>query len=149
MTALEVWPASIPPPLLGRDAWACWLYEADERGHVSKPPYQARSPYERAWPSSPETWAPFAEAYRTYQDHAPRFEGISFALHEAWGIVGIDLDHISEHFEDCARIVEELHSYTEISPSGDGLRVFEFGTLPPGRRVREGVEMYQTKRFLT
>jgi len=146
---LEVRRDLIPRELKAIDAWACWRCAEDERGHVSKPPFQAAWPHERAWPSSPETWATFEDAYATYRRSGGRFSGVSFALNEAWGIVGIDLDHVSENLGTAAHICEILDSYTEISPGKDGFRVFVKGYLPPGRRVREWVEVYQAKRFLT
>lgn len=145
---LEVRRESIPRELKAIDAWAVWHCEADDRGHVSKPPYQAAWPHERAWPSSPETWASFEDAYAAYRRSAGRWSGVSFALAD-WGIVGIDLDHVSEHLAEAARIVEILDSYTEITPGKDGFRVFVKGYLPPGRRIREWIEVYQVKRFLT
>ncbi len=145
---LAVNPDGIPRELRAIDAWACWRYEADDSGRISKPPYQARYPDERAYASHPETWAPFDDAYYTYRSGRSRFGGISFAVHEH-GIVGIDLDHVSEHLETAARICEQLGSYTEITPGRDGFRIFCFGWLPPGRRIREWIEFYSAKRFLT
>jgi len=66
--------------------------------------------------------------------------------------VGIDLDDVYQ-----AGVLDELAqqeamglgTYTEISPSGQGLRLFVQGTLPR-QGIRHGpVEAYQTARFLT
>lgn len=145
---LEVQPGGIPLELKQIDSWAVWRYEADDRGHVSKPPYQANNPRERAYASSPETWATFDQALERYTSSRGYFCGISFALND-WGIVGVDLDHVSEHLAEATRICELLDSYTEITPGRDGFRIFVHGWLPPGRRIREWVEVYQAKRFLT
>src|SRR3954447_1602651 len=144
---LKVQAWMIPPQLRHHQAWAVWQYEY-EHNRWSKPPYiPGAQPAEKAEPSNPETWRSFEEAYRAYLDGD--WAGVSFALDERWGIVGVDLDHTSEHKADAARIVHDLDSYTEVTPSGDGYRIFVKGTLPEGRRRRDWVEMYTRKRFLT
>jgi putative DNA primase/helicase len=40
-------------------------------------------------------------------------------------------------------------TYCEISASGDGLRLFLFGTLPPQDRKEGDIEVYSDKRFLS
>jgi putative DNA primase/helicase len=40
-------------------------------------------------------------------------------------------------------------TYCEISASGDGLRLFLFGTLPPLDRKEGDIEVYSDKRFLS
>jgi primase-polymerase (primpol)-like protein len=151
---LGVVPAQIPGQLRYHRAWACWRYEYDN-DRWSKPPYiPDTDPPQKAEPSDAETWRSFEEAYRAYHD-APvsalpgGWDGISFALDERWGIVGVDLDHVSEHRADAERILRDLNSYTERTPGRDGLRVFVRGLLPEGRRRRDWVEMYTRKRFLT
>jgi primase-polymerase (primpol)-like protein len=46
--------------------------------------------------------------------------------------------------------VRQLDTYTEVSPSGTGLRMFAFGTIPKAlKRSAQGLELYKTGRFLT
>ena len=149
--AVDRW--TIPQELRNHHAWACWRYSYDlERW--SKPPYQPDSGA-RAEASDPSTWATFDDAYEAYhQGDGPAgggraYDGVSFALDLRWGIVGVDLDHVSEHRQDAERIVRALDSYTEYSPSRDGYRIFLKGSLPEGRRRRGWVEMYSQRRFLT
>ena len=123
---LKVQPWMIPPILRHHQAWAVWRYEM-EKGRWSKPPYIPGSlPPEKAEPSNPETWRDFTDAYEAYLQPSPispldaslngSWAGVSFALDERWGIVGVDLDHTSEHKADAARIVHDLDSYTEVTP---------------------------------
>lgn len=68
--------------------------------------------------------------------------------------VGIDLDKCrdphSGRIEPWAKaIVKRLDSYTEISPSGTGLRIFIRGTLPAHGRRKGHIEIYSQARFLT
>jgi putative DNA primase/helicase len=46
-------------------------------------------------------------------------------------------------------IVQRLNSYTEISPSGTGLRIFLEAKLPPQDRKIGKIECYETGRYLT
>jgi len=48
-------------------------------------------------------------------------------------------------------IIRAINSYTEISPSGAGVRIFCYGKLPPGRRKNGNVEMYDesSPKYLT
>ena len=70
------------------------------------------------------------------------------------GWVGVDLDKCRDPetgiIEPSAlAIIEKLHSYTEISPSGTGVHVYLNGQLPPGRRRKGVVEMYGEARYFT
>jgi len=44
--------------------------------------------------------------------------------------------------------VKHLHSYTERTPAGDGLRIFLEGCLPLGGRRRENLCFFEAKRFV-
>ncbi|MCP4542641.1 MAG: hypothetical protein GY832_36425, partial [Chloroflexi bacterium] len=63
------------------------------------------------------------------------------------------LDHCTGEFgilEPWAlRIVQEMNSYTEWSPSGHGVHIFVRATLPPQGRKKGNVEMYDRLRFFT
>lgn len=148
---VERW--QIPPELRYRDQWAAWHYEQGPTGSWSKPPYNPRTG-ERAEPSDPQTWSSFDEALEAYLSRATPnsggrpYDGVSFALAPTGGLVGIDLDHVSEHPREAQIITRALNSYAEYSPSRDGIRLFVRGSLPEGRRRRDWVEMSQ-RRFLS
>lgn len=71
------------------------------------------------------------------------------------GIVGVDLDDCLSDAGElepwAAEIVERLGSYSEISPSGKGLRIFVNGRLPHNALGRKSgkLEIYCGKRYLT
>src|SRR5262249_41360839 len=46
-------------------------------------------------------------------------------------------------------VVEALDTYTEVSPSGTGLRFFALGALPPHGRKKGKFEVYETGRYVT
>jgi putative DNA primase/helicase len=143
--------AAIPQALKERPAWVCWRYE-QRRGKRTKVPYVAQpGPPQKAKSDTPTTWRTYAEAVR----QASRFDGVGIMLAE--GLAGADLDNSLD--EEGAikpwaeEIVNELSSYTEISPSGRGLKVFFLGEVPPGgnrRKIADGeLELYSAKRFFT
>jgi primase-polymerase (primpol)-like protein len=92
-----------------------------------------------------------------------RFDGIGFVL-TGEDLVALDLDRCIATGRDGAvragdlggidpwarAIARELDSYTELSPSGHGLRVFVRATLPPGLGNRRGCfEVYDRARYVT
>jgi primase-polymerase (primpol)-like protein len=86
-----------------------------------------------------------------HKDHLP---GVGFMFHPDDGLAGADLDGCRDpetgRIESWAlEIVEELDSYTEASPTGTGLKMFVRGELPPGRRRKGPIEMYDRGRFFT
>lgn len=101
----------------------------------------------------PSTWGSFSQAFGAYAKGG--YDGIGFEFHNN-NIVGVDLDHVIDPKtgtlrEDARRVVDELDSYTEISPSGTGLHIIAFGNIPvKGRKHSQlGFEMYQAARYFT
>lgn len=78
--------------------------------------------------------------------------GLGIILSESESITVLDLDNcISEGEIDewAAGIIERFDAYTELSPSGKGIRVIFFGSKP-GSKCRKGhIEIYNCKRFVT
>ena len=112
-----------PPELRALDHWLVWRYEMQNR-KPTKVPYDAKHPQRPASSTNPATWAPFETAVETAQ--AADIDGIGFAI-EGTGYVALDLDRcLNEHGEPhqaAIEIIDELDSYTEVSPSGRGLRI--------------------------
>jgi primase-polymerase (primpol)-like protein len=143
---------NIPKELKDRPQWVLWKGEwLPDKGKYSKVPYSAKTG-EKASSTNPSTWSSFTHTVKTYQGTSVYLGG-GFVLTESDPFVGIDLDHCVRPdgiIEDWAMAaVESFNSYTEISPSGTGLRIFIKGTLPPGGRKKGNVEVYATGRFLT
>jgi primase-polymerase (primpol)-like protein len=83
-----------------------------------------------------------------------RLPGVGFMLHPNDGLAGIDQDDCRDPETGAVEpwateIVRGLGSYAEVSPSQRGLRAFVLGELPPGRRRKGRIEMYDRGRFLT
>lgn len=139
--------ARLPLELRESTRAVVWRLERRE-GRLTKVPYQPRHPERRASVTAPHTWASFAEALAVAQ--AGRADGMGVVL--GADLTGVDLDHClmaSALTDEAFGIVRVLDSYTETSPSGTGVHVLVHGTLPPGRRRRGMLEMYDAGRFFT
>ena len=136
---------NIPDALVILPQWVCW----GAKGKPRKMPFDPRtgSP---AKAGQPETWADFQTAAQAVE--AGRFEGVGFEFDAAGCVVGIDFDHCL-HDGKCDPWVEtwvkKLDSYTEISPSGEGLHVFCSAHLPGQAIKRKEAEMYDRGRYFT
>lgn len=130
------------------------LYRLEERnGKLTKVPYSPRSPETRASSTDRRTWGSLREARECLE--LGGFDGLGFVLTPEDPFSAADLDGCVDpetgEIEPWAQeIVEELDSYTEISPSGTGLHIFVRGELPPGRRGwGNGHGLYDQGRFFT
>lgn len=97
------------------------------------------------------TWGTFEDAMEMVQ--ARKAAGIGFELGD--GICGVDIDHCMDDGEPSAfakDLIERLQSYTEISPSGNGIHILCKGKLPDREGRRDsmlGLEMYDQARYFT
>lgn len=104
--------------------------------------------------NQPAAWLGFDTARKSF--NPSRFSGIGVLMQAASGLVGIDLDDVSELLkasEPLRKIISRARDekiYCESSPSGSGLRLFVIGTLPnnSGRKLG-GIELYSDIAFLT
>jgi putative DNA primase/helicase len=154
---LPVRKEGIPRELWDRPQWVMWKGKPRDGkpGKLDKIPYQPRAEEAKlASSTDPSTWATAGAAVTIYEQ-VGGYEGIGFVPTSDDPFVGIDLDDCREpstgRVEPWAEaIVDALQSYTEVSPSGTGLRIIAKGKLPPeGRRKNGPIEMYETSRFLT
>ena len=135
---------NIPLELRDQRSWVLW-----RAAEQKKVPYDPRTGH-RASCSDPETWVSFEEAIAAYQGGG--YDGIGFQLTPP--VVGIDLDGCRDPEsgfidEGAMTIIKQLESYTEVSPSGRGVHILVTGTLPPGRRRTQGIELYDRDRYVT
>ena len=130
--------------------WLCWRIE-ERDGKPTKVPYSPLTG-EKASTTDPQTWASYPEAVEAYREHG--YGGIGFAFGEDDPFCGVDLDGClnpeAGEIEGWAQeIMEELDSYTEISPSGKGVHVLLRATLPEGRNRKGRFEAYDRGRYFT
>jgi hypothetical protein len=141
---------NIPEQLRQCPRWVVWRREKRHR-KFTKVPYNARTG-KKASSTDRATWSTFAEATAAYA--TGRYSGIGFVLSDDDGIFGIDLDKCRNRetgaLEPWAQDeVNGMKTYTEGSPSGDGVHMFGIGKLPPGGRRKGRIEVYESARYLT
>lgn len=147
---------NIPEYLRQKGLFCLWKYEPDENGRITKMPYKPNRPQERAKSNVPATFAPLNIAAA----RSNGFEGLGIGIFGE--VAGIDIDHCLNDgalSKMAADIMETMDAYTEISPSGTGLRIL---FLAPGfqydkekyyiKNSDDGLEIYiagMTQRYLT
>ncbi|MBO0912426.1 MAG: hypothetical protein J2P13_11590 [Acidobacteria bacterium] len=125
---------ALPDELKVLPIWLVWEYRLKDR-EWSKVPLIADGSGRFAKTNDPKTWRTYAEALKHVRD------GIGLRFVEPYCGVDLDLcrDPKTGAIADWAmKIVRFFNSYTEISPSGEGLHViFKLGEpLPSGTRKR-------------
>jgi hypothetical protein len=147
-------PSNVPPALRQRPQWVCWKY-IERNGKATKVPIDARSG-RTASCTDPSTWATLEEAVQS-SSMDTSLAGVGYVFSDDDPFAGIDLDDCLEDglLVPAAReIVGWMGSYTEVSPSGRGVKIFIIGTKPDGAGCRskavEGfkeIEVYDQSRF--
>lgn len=146
---------NIPSAMKARDQWVCWALEEHD-GKPTKVPKRADTGG-NAKSTGPATWASFDNAMAACEQFG--FTGIGFAFADDRAFTGLDLDHVlvdGRVAEEYAWVIDAADTYTEVSPSGDGLHLFFLGGKPEGKtkckhNQPDGrvVEMYDHARFFT
>ena len=151
---MSVFCDNIPDELKNREQWVCWKLEK-RNGKNTKVPKRADTGG-NAKSTNPDTWTDFETAIAGCEKYG--FDGVGFVFAGNCEITGLDLDHVlvdGKVAEEYAWIIGAADTYTEVSPSGDGLHLFFLGGKPesehckrtqPDKRV---VEMYDHDRFFT
>ena len=145
----------VPDDLRELDRWVLWRYE-QRKGEPTKVPYSVNG--KLASSADPSTWSDFDAVMACWCRFPNRYAGIGFVFLRGDGFVGIDLDDCLDD-SGCVKrwasgIVETFgDTYMEVSPSGDGIKIWARGSLPanlPGVKVEDGqIEMYWHSRYFT
>lgn len=122
--------------------WLLWKAEPTKKdpNKLGKVPYQANG--RKAQKNNPDHWCTFEQAKAAYLKDG--FDGIGVAFIRADYLTCVDLDD----FEDINNIPVDKHnltqySYTEFSPSGNGLHIWIKGKKPEWVGTnKNGVEFY-------
>lgn len=150
-TPLPVIPANIPEPLKSCPQWVCWKYVWEEgkegkQGKWTKPPFQPNG--YKASKTNPLHYSEFTEVLAAYEEGG--FDGIGFVLTANDPFVAIDIDHCFDDnglTAEAAGIIKTMDSYTERSPSGEGIRIFVTGTI--SRNIHKAIEIYAHGSYVT
>ncbi|QDT69927.1 hypothetical protein MalM25_28710 [Planctomycetes bacterium MalM25] len=127
--------------------WMQWKPVDRGGSKPTKVPYQSNGSL--ASSTNPSTWSPY-EAVTTADGGR-----LGFALGDGWA--GVDLDNVivdGELLPWAEQLVEQLDSYAEVSPSGNGVKIFlktdlqlsgKNGSHPDGGSI----EVYGAGRYFT
>lgn len=160
----------IPQEIQSRGRFCLWRYE-DKDGRKTKMPYSVTQPGQRVngekdSPAYKAHFGSFSEALSLAGQSEILcgfpVDGLGIDIGSGSTIAGIDIDHCLGQFKKpspmAADILRIMQTYSEISPSGEGLRLFF--TVPQGFRFDKlryyiqygGLEVYipgMTRRYLT
>jgi primase-polymerase (primpol)-like protein len=154
--------ANIPQELKRNDHWVLWK-TIIRAGKPTKVPYQTSGAESDS--TDPNKWSPYADVVAAYQKGG--YDGIGYVFDALDPYAGIDLD-------DCLNadgsikpkaqaICESVDSYSEISPSGKGIKIFLKAKNPVNIQKKDGkfqqgfsskkpeleIEIYYGSRFFT
>lgn len=148
---------NIPHTLTAQPCWVLWSYAAKD-GKWTKIPKQPSGM--NASTANPATWSSFDTVCAAYQSGG--FDGIGIVLSgepldNGLYLVGFDFDHCLVHGVLDAvpcKTVQQLDTYTEISPSGEGIRIFllhdkAIPSCKTNKLDGKSREVYSCGRYLT
>ena len=135
---------SIPVELRLDGRWCVWKAspKSHKPGKFDKVPHGPKGQISTA---DPGQWLDFHGAKALYEDRPGEFNGVGILVEEGSNLVFVDVDGLDQ-------LPEGLPStYTERSPSGNGLRAVYLTPDPPTRDITKPVEIYSghSRRFVT
>ena len=156
----------VPATLKSLTNWIWWRLEQNKDGGYTKVPYVAGNWNRHASSTDASTWTSFDEAIQGIELSSAG--GIGFVvggLAAEKKIVAFDLDGCrnpgtGELTMWAQSLIAEIGSYTEITPSETGVRIWAIGDLPDGPRVfhldpaagfgdKVQIEVFDTGRYFT
>ncbi len=143
-------PNAIPRELWQYKQFVGWKYIDRGKAKPDKCPINPHN-LSNAGSTWPNTWADIRTAVATYQTE-PSLAGIGYVLTANDPYVMLDLDnciYYGEPNEFASRILNQLRTYAERSPSGNGLRLLVHCRHQPDAIKRPEIELYSKERFAT
>jgi|GEM_PF-5453236 len=135
---------NIPLELKTYKQWVLYKITADKR----KLPLSITG--KSASTTDPNDWSSFDDCLNAYTEGG--YDGLGFVFTKADPFCGVDLDHciVNNKFnQETLKIINNLKSYTEISPSGDGLHIIAKAKLSGSGINTKEVEIYDQGRYFT
>ena len=139
----------IPKKLMHLDQWVVWQKKPREGNKDQKIPFNPKNG-KLASVTDPDTWGSFKEAKKMYGNG--NYNGIGFVLTNKDNIVGIDLDKCfvnDKLLPEYEELINILGTYTEISPSGKGIRCFIRADADFTGFRNGNYEIYNCDRYLS
>ena len=157
MTTTTLRIENIPDALQEQPRWLAWRFETRDDKETKVP----MSPATRrlADVTDPDCWTDFADCLSSVNRQGGYFSGIGFALGDGWA--GVDFDdcrdpETGELHPAALEMIRALDSYSEVSPSGEGVKVFlraDLGDRKGHKKLNMpwggDIEVYWTARYFT
>ena len=140
----------IPEELRRLRQWVVYRLEPNHDGKPTKKPYQPKSTRNLASSTNAATWGTYEDACEALERDIT-LSGIGFVFTAGDDYCGIDLDHCivdGKVTKGAQRVVDALKSYSEYSPSGDGIHVIVKAAVDKGRKNSK-LEIYSSGRYFT
>ena len=147
-------PQNIPADLKAIKGWVLWVVKEKANAQpdkFEKVPFYPSGQLRKGTQGSEEDrtqLGTFDEALAEFNE-SPLYAGLGLAMLQDWGLVAFDGDGCLNEMEEIEADVDELTqgTYTEVSPSGKGIRAFFTGTHPTARNGKR--EIYSKTQFVT
>jgi len=148
-------PTNIPPEIQPHFCWINFAY-ANRLGQLKKPPIDSRGypidPLEKKIDGK-LTHRHFQSFERSIQrfHQESMVAGVGYVLTGEHRVTAVDLDHclIDGQLTDFAKnVIRLVNSYTEISPSGSGIRILCYADPLPSV-VTGDIEIYSSDRYVS
>lgn len=150
-------PAPFPPELLTRQQWLIWRFvQKPGQKKPSKMPYYASGAVRTGIQGSEEdrrALVDYGSAVAALHQH--QADGLGFAFLPNDGLIGIDIDAAlnddvpAERRERAERIIIACGSYTEYSPSMNGVHIIASGNTETFKSNELGIEVFCGRQFFT
>lgn len=143
--------SSVPEPLRDVDRWL--NYKLSERdGKTTKIPKRPLAPTRNANVADPSSYGCFDAAVHALA--SGKVTGLGFVFSDEDEIMGVDIDHCrnpltGEITPEAMETIRTLNTYTEISPSGEGVHCILLATIPGTARRKGAFECYESGRYFT
>jgi len=142
---------TFPHELTALRQWLVWRYEPNGDRKPRKVPYYVSGSRRQGKQGSDDDRAALTD-YATASASLAGYDGLGFAFLPGDGLVGIDLDGITEsadRAERAQRIIDACRSYTEHSPSGNGVHIICRGETETFKSNLLGIEVFSGRQFFT
>lgn len=117
-------PRNLPKYLQDHGRFCLWKYTQDNKGKWTKPPYKACFPASQASKNNPADFTDMATAL----SYSAGYDGLGVHIGFSDDVSAIDIDHCIDEAGNLSMlaqsVVDLMDTYTERSPSGQGIRIF-------------------------
>jgi putative DNA primase/helicase len=144
---------NIPRELQEIPQWVCWELRPRRNEKPAKCPMSPLNFGQDSRVNDPTTWGTFDQAMGCFLGHK-QLAGVGFVFADTDNFTGIDLDDCRDPdtgmlSDQAQTIAFTFNSYTEVSPSGTGIKIFICGTSPGDRQRQNNIEIYSCDHYFT